>query len=334
MGKVQVGVVGVGWVAQVIHLPILVKLPDVEVVAICDVDKPKARFVAEKFGVRRYYNDLDEMLLAEELSIIDVCTSTDAHKDVAIRGLRAKKAVFVEKPLARTFAEAKEINDVAKKEKSLLMVGMNNRFRPDAMIMKSFIEGGVLGKVFYVKAGWLKKESSQSQWLKQKEKAGGGVLLDLGIVMVDLAMWMLGYPVGMRISAMNFNNTTKNVEDSSTVFMIVKNGSVLTVDVSWTLHVDHETFYFNLYGTRGSATLSPLRVNKELHGNLVNVAPAKMESPQVLFRKSYENELKHFIGAAKGLHPVVSTGDEAVQRMRIIDAIYKSAARGKEIALE
>jgi len=142
MGKVQVGVVGVGWIAQVIHLPILVKLPDVQVVAICDKDKPKARFVAEKFAVRRYYNDLEEMLLEEDLSAIDVCTSTDAHKEVAQRALRARKAVFVEKPLARNFAEAKEINDVARRKQSLLMVGMNNRFRPDAMILKSFIEGG------------------------------------------------------------------------------------------------------------------------------------------------------------------------------------------------
>ncbi len=201
------------------------------------------------------------------------------------------------------------------------------------MILKSFVEGGELGKVFYVKAGWLKKESTQKPWLKQKEKAGGGVLLDLGIVMIDLAMWILGYPVGMRISAVNFKHTTKNVEHSSTVFMAVKNGGTLTVDVSWMLHVDHETFYFDLYGTQGSATLSPLKVNKKLYGNLVNVAPAGIESPQVLYRKSYENELKHFIGAAKGLHPVISTGDEAVQRMRIIDAIYKSAARGKEIVL-
>jgi len=74
---------------------------------------------------------------------------------------------------------------------------------------KSFVEGGELGKVFYVKAGWLKKESTQKPWLKQKEKAGGEVLLDLGIVMIDLAMWMLGYPVGMRISGVNFKHTTK-----------------------------------------------------------------------------------------------------------------------------
>ncbi len=73
MGKVQAGVVGVDWIAQVIHLPILVKLPDVEVLAICDRDKSKARFVAEKLGVRRYY---DDMLQLKNVSANDVYTST------------------------------------------------------------------------------------------------------------------------------------------------------------------------------------------------------------------------------------------------------------------
>ncbi len=75
-------------------------------------------------------------------------------------------------------------------------------------------------------------------------------------------------------------------------------------------------------------------MNKELHGNLVTLAPAKIESPQILFRESYENELNHFVGVVKDLHPVVPTGSEAVQRMRLIDAIYNSAERGKEIVLQ
>ena len=333
MGKLQLGVVGVGWIAQVIHLPILRKLPDVEVLAICDKDKRKAKFVAEKFGIRRFYNDLDEMLLAEDLSAIDVCTSTDAHKDVAISALKAGKAVFVEKPLARTLEEAKSIDDAAKKSKAVLMVGMNNRFRPDAIILKSIIEGGGLGKVFAVKAVWLKRDATRNLWLKQKERAGGGVLLDLGIVMIDLALWMLAYPSGMRVSAVNFRHTTKAVEDSSSVFMAAKDGGIITLEVSWSYFVEHETFAFSVFGTEGSASLNPLKVNKDLHGSLVNVAPAKIDSPQVLFRKSYENELRHFVGAAKGLHPVVSTGEEAVHRMRIVDAVYRSASKGREIIL-
>ena len=79
--------------------------------------------------------------------------------------------------------------------------------------------------------------------------------------------------------------------------------------------------------------INPLRIHKQLHGNLVNVTPAKIESPQNLYRKSYENELKHFVGAARELHQIISTGDEAVHRMKVVEAIYQSAKKGKEIVL-
>ena len=85
-----------------------------------------------------------------------------------------------------------------------------------------------------------------------------------------------------------------------------------------------DVYYCNIFGTEGTSSLNPLRINKELHGNLVNPAPTKIDPPQRLFKRSYENELKHFLGAIKGVHPVISTADEAVQRMRIVDAVLQA----------
>ena len=201
------------------------------------------------------------------------------------------------------------------------------------MILKSFIEGKELGKVFYTKVGWLRKKRSDSDWLTRKEKSGGGVFIDLGIMMLDMAFWMMGYPDVKGVNATHFQHTTRNVEDTSIVRITMKNGSLVTIDVSWSLTVDDDVYYCSVYGTDGTATLNPLQVNKELHGSLVNLAPAKVESPHQLFRKSYEHELRHFLGAVRGLHPVVSTGDEAVQRMKIVDAVYKSARTGKEVTI-
>jgi predicted dehydrogenase len=116
--------------------------------------------------------------------------------------------------------------------------------------------------------------------------------------------------------------------------LTLKNGSVVNIEVSWSMTLDDDIYYCDVFGTEGSGSLAPLRINKELHGNIVNVAPTKLEQPQHLFRRSYENELKHFVGAVKGLHPVISTGAEAVQRMKIVDAVYKSARLRKEIAVK
>lgn len=333
MDKVRVGVIGLGWVAQVVHLPILTKLSEAEIVAVCDRDKGRARLVAEKFGVRSLYTDFNQMLEKETLDAVIVCTSTDAHKEVTLAALNAGKDVLVEKPIARRYDEAVAMAEAARQQKRKLMVGMNHRFRPDTMILKSFLEGKELGKVFYTKTGWLRKKNADATWLTQKEKSGGGVFLDLGIVMLDMAFWMMGFPDVKRVTATNFTHTTKQVEDTSLVTIEMKTGSLVSIEVSWSMFLPDDVYYCQVYGTEGTASLNPLKINKELHGNYVNLAPAKVDSPQHLFKRSYENELRHFFGAVHDIHPVISTGDEAVQRMKIVDAIYKSVRTGREVRL-
>jgi predicted dehydrogenase len=334
MEKVKIGVVGLGWIAQTIHLPVLTKLPDAEVVAVCDLDPSKAQSVARKHGVKRFYRGFEEMLRTEQDMVgVDICASTFAHKEIALAALEAKRDILVEKPLARTLKEAQEILASAQKNERRVMVGMNNRFRPDAMILKSFIEGKELGKIYYAKAGWLKKLSSTNPWLTRKEKSGGGVVLDLGIAMFDLAFWMMGYPEVKELTAANYSHNTKEVEDSSIVFLRMKNGSTLTIESSWSFESGADFFYCDCYGTEGSGSLNPFRIFKKMHGNLVNVAPVSSDSPQSLYRKSYEHELKQWVSVLRNLHPVISTIDEAVHRLQIVEAIYRSAKAGKSVKL-
>ena len=197
------------------HLPLLLKHPEADVVAICDHEKSRSRLVAEKFGIKKVYTDLARMLKSEDLSAVIVCTSTDAHKENTLAALKAGKDVLVEKPIARNYAEAQEIAEAAKSTKRKLMVGMNHRFRPDAMISKSFIEGKELGKIYYSKMGWLRRQNTSSAWVTKKDKSGGGVFIDLGVVILDTAFRMMGFPHVRRVSATHFSNTTTQVEDTS-----------------------------------------------------------------------------------------------------------------------
>ncbi len=333
MSTTRVGLVGLGWISQVVHLPILKKLPEAELVSVCDLDPSRLRGVAEKFGIKRTYTDISQMLAQEELEAVIVATSTDAHKDATIACLRAGKDVLVEKPMARTHAESVAMVDAAKEAKRKLMVGMNHRFRPDTMILKGMIEEQELGKVLYTRCGWLRRPLSDGSWLTQKEKSGGGVFLDLGIMMLDLSLWMMGYPDVKRVSGSSFHHRTKKVEDTALASLVLKNGSTAWIEVSWSMCLDDDVYYCHVYGTDGSASLNPFRINKEVAGNIVNLTPAKMESGQNIFRRSYENELRHFLGAVRGLHQVVSTGEESVHRMKIVEAIYKSMRLGKEVTI-
>jgi predicted dehydrogenase len=336
MEKIKLALVGCGNVGQVVHLPILQKLADVEIVAVVDPDKRKAQAVALRGNIPHYYTSIEELLasnIAGDLQAIDICSSTDAHRPNALAALAAGKDILVEKPIARTAKEARDMVEAAEKYGRKLMVGMNNRFRPDTMILKNFIDTKELGDIFYIKSGWLKQQSSLSAWHAQKEKSGGGVFLDLGIVMLDMALWLLNYPKVLSVNASEWKQQTKTVEDSAAVFARLDNGVTLTIEVSWTFHRDGDFFYCNVFGKDGSAFINPLRVFKRVAGNLVNLTPAKVQTPVGLYKKSYENELRHFVNAVKGLVPLISTGEEALKRMLVVEGIYQSAAKKKEIIL-
>src|SRR5579862_299623 len=230
MEKQHIGIIGLGWVAQVFHLPLLTSFKDVAVTAVCDRNKGQARAIAEKFNIPAYYDDYEQMLKNGDFEAVIVCTSTDAHLPVGRAVLESGKDVFIEKPLARLYQESVDLAELAKTQKRKLMVGMNNRFRPDTMILKSFIEKGELGKIFYCKAGWFKRTPSNDHWLTKKDYSGGGVLVDLGIVMLDLSLWMLGFPSVDRVQASTFRHKTKSVEDTALLMIHAKQGASIVIE--------------------------------------------------------------------------------------------------------
>lgn len=332
MAKTKLGIVGLGGVAQIIHLPVLSKMEDVEIVAVCDSEISKAKTIASKYSVSKYYKDAEKMLDENpEISAVIIATQTNTHKDVAKKCLEAEKDILVERPLARNFKEAKEIVECARKNKRKIMVGMNNRFRNDMMMQRTFIKAKEIGDVFYIKAGWIKPQSSNQRWILEKDKSGGGVFLDNGIAMLDLGLWIFGFPDVKSVTASNYFHNTKSVEDSSIAMIKFKNGATFTIEVSWSMLREGELFYCNVYGKEGNSSINPFKIYKRMDGNLYNITPKKLDTPSNLFKKSYEYELKHFVSAVRGNHNIISSGEDALKVMEIVDAIYKSSKTNKEI---
>ncbi len=334
MDKVKVAIIGLGGIAQIAHLPILSKMDNVIITAVCDVDKSKAKSIAQKYGVKNYYSSIDTMLGECEADAACVASPTSHHKEHAVKALEKGLHVLVEKPLARTHIEASDIVEASKKFKRKLMVGMNSRFRPDMMMQESFISANELGDIFYIKAGFLKKRSTTENWSVRKSESGGGVFMDLGIVVLDIALWLLKFPKIKSVSAVNYYQSVKEVEDSTFLMLRFENGATVNIEASWTLHREDDLFYCNVYGSEGSSSINPLKIYKKMHGTLVNVTPLKMEKPINTFKRSYEYEINHFINCIINGTDIVSSGTEAVERMKIVDAIYKSAKLGKEIAFK
>lgn len=331
MTKTRVGVIGLGGIAQLVHLPILSKLPSVQIEAVSEINKTRLKTISEKFGIDKTYTDYNEMLKNTELDAAIIATPTNTHHQVAIDCLNTGLNILIEKPIATNLEEAQNIDATAKQVNKMVMVGMNARFRPDSMLLKSLINSGELGEIFYIRCGWNRKQSSNENWFLKKKEAGGGVILDLGIVLLDLGIWLLDYPPLQSVSVQNFMHQSESVEDSAVGFLRFKNNAVLNFEISWSFHSEKDSFALTAFGTKGTAHLNPLRAYKRMGGSHIDYTPGTAGNIKNLYKKSYENELKHFLASVRGEVKPHSSSEDALIRMELIEGIYKSAELKSEI---
>jgi predicted dehydrogenase len=327
--------VGVGAAAQINHIPALKRLEGVEITALCDRDPEKAARVAQKFGIPRAHQRFDDLLADEEIDAVDLCTPNYLHSPMATAALEAGKHVLCERPLARSAEEAAAMIKAAKKAERVLMCAVQHRFRPDAMLLKKFVEKGDLGEIFFAKAGWLRQrtEWDSDEWRRQKRESGGGVVLDLGFQMLDLSLWLMGSPKVESVTASLHRQRKGEVEDSATAFLRLESGATLTLELTWGLLMEKDFAYVNLFGSGGAALLNPLRIHKGMHGTLVNVTPT-METSRHQYKHSIDAQLAHFAEVLrKGVKPT-GTAEEILPVMELMDAIYRSADQGEEVRLD
>ena len=336
MDKLKIAVVGGGSIAQLAHLPNWIKMDDIDLVALCDVDKGKINSLTEKFNIPRWYFVLDEMLKKEKLDAIHICTPSLHHFPMAYLALSKGVNVLVEKPIALNSTDAQKLSDYAVRNNLTLMVGMHHRFRDDVQILRNFLAQDELGDIFYIKTGWLKKwgKGESTSWLAEKKSSGGGVLIDLGVQLIDLAFFITNFPRLKKVRLYDYYlNPNIDVEDAALAVLETANDQTITIEISWKMFLEKDTLYTHIFGKNGAAKLNPLRVHKEMHGNLVNVSPMHQDSQLDLFRRAYSKELKHFVRVLRGEKENMSSAQDALKVMKVIDALYLSAKRKEEVEL-
>lgn len=328
---IRVAVLGAGAIAQVVHLPILSRMRGVEIAAVSDRDAHTARTVAERYGARAV--EAEAIWNDDTIRAVVVCTPSHRHEENVTAALRAGKYVLCEKPLALT---GEAVRRVLQEEGAdgRLLVGMNQRFRPDARALRSFIVSGELGDTYYLKTGWLNrtKPSGRLRSWRQMRAAGGGALMDLGLQMLDLALWTLGYPKPLRVSAHVHRPEGAEVEDAAALMLRLEGGRVINLEVTWTLISQRDRQFMQVLGTAGSCTLSPLHVYRQMDSGLVDVAPSLPPGTENLYTASYRNELQYFVEMVRGEKPAEKP-IEHVRLMSVMEAAYRSAEEGREIDL-
>ncbi|WP_407271576.1 Gfo/Idh/MocA family protein [Radiobacillus sp. PE A8.2] len=346
----KIGVIGTGSISTA-HLNAYAKNDDVTVVAICDLNEKRAKAVAETYGATKVYTDYKELLADNDIDAISICVWNNLHAEISVAALDAGKKVLVEKPLSMTVEQAKEVEAAVHRNNQLLQVGFVRRYSSNTKLLKDFIDNGELGEVYYAKASCLRRLGNPGGWFADKERSGGGPLIDLGVHVIDICWYLMGCPKVKSVSGNIYNklgnrsniknlsfykaadyDASKNtVEDMANALIRFENGASLLVDVSFTLHAKKDEIAVKLYGDKGGAELEPeLFIVSEKHDTILNVSP-QVDNLSFDFAQGFQNEIDHFVNCCLGKAETLSPVEHGVEMMKILTGIYESSEKGSEI---
>jgi predicted dehydrogenase len=181
--KLKIGIIGSGGIAQGCHMRGYAAIPDLcEIVACCDVNPETAKKAAEKFDVPKTYTDYREMLAVEKPDAVSVATPNKYHKQPTIDALKAGVHVLCEKPLGMNADECREMCAAARDNGKILQVGLQSRFNGPSKWLKTYIDGGNMGDIYFARAQALRRRGVPG-WgvFIDKDLQGGGPLIDIGV---------------------------------------------------------------------------------------------------------------------------------------------------------
>jgi predicted dehydrogenase len=305
----------------------------VKVVALCDIDRAKARALADRFEISDVYVDLEDLFSGSSPDAIIISTPSLLHQPYVLEALASGVDVMCERPLALTARGVQTIIDAASGSGRKVVVANNNRFRSDVQALDRFLRGGELGTLTGFRAGAYKQRGTVTGWRLNRAESGGGALFDLGLSLIDLALWLADNPPPRRVWAhVNRSPGMNSVEEAALVTLECANGMACTFDLSWSYVGDDERWWFESISSRGSARLAPLRVVKELNGRPVDVSPMGAAARESTFIQSYRAELAHFLAVLRGESAYEPPTDQLTLH-RVLEAAYRSADEKCEVKL-
>lgn len=330
---IGIGVVGAGAIAQVAHLPLLTKMKGARIVALCDNDAGKARALADRFDVPNVVLDIEDLLEIDEVDAVLITTPNHLHEPHVLSALAAKRHVLCERPLALTSRGVERILSAAQRANRYVLVANNYRFRVDVQALAEFLRGGELGRLTGIRAGAYQPKQQVDGWRHRRNEAGGGAFLEHGLPLLDLALWLSEFPEPQRVTAhADWGRGANAVDDSMLVQLQTAQGISVAIDVTWSYVGLEQKWWFQLLAARGSASLGPLRVVKELNGRPQLVSPTGAAARDSAFTQSYRAELAHFLATLRDEIEYEPPTDQ-VKVLKLVEAIYRSADDGKEVRL-
>jgi predicted dehydrogenase len=349
----RAGVLGCGAIGTRGHIPGF-QAAGIEVVAVCDANLSRAQSVAKEMHIARAYSDYKELLADKEVDVVSVGLPNYLHTPVTIAALEAGKHVLCEKPFATSSADAERMIATAQRTGKMLSINQHMRFEGTSRAMREAVAAGRMGRVYLADVRMIRSAGipGYGSWFTNKDMAGAGALFDIGVHMLDLAMFILGFPkvTGVRGSMSTALGDQKiglggwgvdrgtegryDVDDTAIANIALADGGLIRLIVTWAAFAQSEE-RVTLFGTGGGADRSPDRYGRETplrffqprDGGIDTVIPDLSRYPG----GGTSASIASFIGAIRGETPLMVKPEEALQTTRILEMIQQSAQSGHEI---
>ena len=358
--KLRIGIVGCGGIANGKHLPSLAEFPELcEIVAFCDIIRERAEDAAKKYGTpdALVCEDYHELIADPTIDVVHVCTPNREHSFITIDALEAGKHVMCEKPMAKTYAEAKAMYEASVRTGKKLAIGYQNRQNPENLYVKQLAEKGELGDIYYAKALAIRRRAVPT-WgvFLNEEEQGGGPLIDIGTHALDLTLWIMNNykpkmvvgntfrrladtPAGERGNGWGPWDPAKyTVEDAAFGYLVMENGAVITLDATWALNwADPREATYILCGTeKGVDTSDGLRLNY-VHNDAQVIEKVNLHRSGAAFFEGKSDMSASDLDILKWLKAIIDDTpqevlpEQAMVVTRILEGIYTSAKTGKPV---
>lgn len=351
--KIKVGIIGMGAIGAVHAEAYAANSAAAELTAICDVAAERLKSQGDRFNVANRFADYRQ-LLESDVDAVSVCVGNTLHKDVAIAALDAGKHVLLEKPMAMNAGQAKAIVVAAQKNGKILQIGMVRRQAGETQMARKCVADGLLGGIYHMRAVLIRNRGipGLGGWFTTKSMSGGGPLIDIGVHYFDAAMHVSGLWNPTKVSAACYDKLGKNmraykyigmwagppnykgtfdVEDYATGVVRFGKQATMSFEIAWAANAEDSSFV-EFIGDKGGLRLfdgKPLLLRTEHNGGLADIQ-LRYQDPG----NAFHLQIKKYLAACRGECPPAATGAEGLIAMKLIDAVYKSSATGREVEIK
>ncbi|HYN89541.1 MAG TPA: Gfo/Idh/MocA family oxidoreductase [Ardenticatenaceae bacterium] len=346
----KVGLIGLGGIAEQ-HVVGWKSSQHAELVAGCDLNPAAFERWRLVHGVTRLTTDPADLFNDPDLDIIDICAPNAYHASLTIGALDAGKHVICEKPLAPTTDEIRSMIAARDRAGKLLMTAQHFRFTPESRALKAELERGTLGRIYHARGWMLRRAAAATRpTFIMRQHAGGGAVIDIGVHILDLSLWLMGNPQPVAVSAVTRTELAHqpgafsiwggaippefDVEEFAAAFSRFESGAVLILEVSWLLHHDTpppEDMQVWLYGTQAGCHWPTCQVyESDFAEQRLSIRAVPRASD--VFRP-HARECIEFARAVAEGGPSPVPAEQSLQVMTILNAIYRSQELGREVWL-